>query len=95
MQNNEKTLKEILAQFVNSRPIKQRYTQVSIEEVWGKTLGPTISQYTREIRFRNGMLTVRIDSAPLRQELTYGREKVRNLLNEALGQEVVKGVRIY
>ncbi len=95
MPSNERTLKEILSQFVKSRPIKSKYALVKIKDVWREQLGSSIQQYTTDIRFRNGILTVQLSSAPLRQELIYGKVKLIELLNEAMGEEIIKDVKIY
>ena len=95
MSSNEKTLGEILKHFVQSKPIKSKYTLVQIKEVWLNQLGPSIQHYTKDLTFNRGILTVRLSSAPLRQELLYNKPKLLALLNEALGGSVIKDVKIY
>ena len=93
--NNESTLKEILGQIVNSKSIKDRYELVHIRKIWAQTLGKTIETYTSDIRFYRGVLTVVISSSPLRQELNFGRDKLLKLLNEALGEDLIKDIKIF
>lgn len=95
MSRNEKTLKEILEQFARTKPIKNNLTEVRIKEAWKTQLGPSIQNYTSDMKFRNGILTVNLTSAPLRQELLYGQAKLIGLLNETLGEELIKEVKIY
>ena len=95
MSSNEKTLKEILSHFVESKPIKNKYTLVHIKEVWRAQLGPSIEHYTTDLTFSRGILKARLTSAPLRQELLYNKPKLMALLNEALGEEIIKDVKIF
>ena len=57
-------------------------------------MGKTISTYTRDIRVKDNVLYVTIESASLRSELHFGREKIRGLLNDELGEEFLKEVVI-
>lgn len=95
MSKNEQTLKEILLQVVGSPKIKDKYLLLSIKEAWSKCFGPTIQQYTSELRFREGNLTVVITSAPLRHELSLNKEKIIKIMNEALQSDHIKKVQIY
>ncbi len=95
MSRNEEPLKDVLKQFTNSRKIKNQFTQVMVEEVWNEQLGPAIKKYTEKVRFRSGIVTVTLTSAPLRQELSYGKEKLIQILNDGLGEPLVKDVKFY
>jgi hypothetical protein len=95
MKKNEQPLNQVLKQFLNTGKIKEKYLAVRIQEAWSKQMGPAISKYTGPITFKRGVLSVQIFSAPLKEELLYGKEKIINLLNEHLEEEVIKGIRIY
>lgn len=95
MSKNEQTLKEVLLQLVSSPQIKDKYLLLSIKDAWAKCFGPTIQQYTTDLRFRNGILTVLISSAPLRHELTLSKGKIIKIMNETLEADHIKQVHIY
>jgi hypothetical protein len=40
-------------------------------------------------------LFVQLNNAALKQELSYGREKIKKMLNKEVGEEVLLDVRIY
>jgi predicted nucleic acid-binding Zn ribbon protein len=92
--HNDLPLKEVLKLFVEKYRLKARLHQTRLDELWGKLMGPTIAGYTREIKMRGKKLYLTVDSAPLRQELNMGREKLRDRLNEALGEEYIQEVII-
>lgn len=91
---NELTLKEALQAMIESYRLKPKLNQSRIKSIWEKLMGPTISGYTRDIRIRGKKLYVSIDSASLRQELSYGKEKLRKMINEELGEEYLEEVVI-
>lgn len=92
--NNEITLKEALKAMVEQYRLKGKLTQNKVKSLWARLMGPSIAGYTREIRLHKNKLYLTIDSAPLREELTYGREKIRKMLNEELGEEYIEEVII-
>ena len=93
-ENNELTLKEALQAMVESYRLKPKLNQSRIKSIWEKLMGPTIAGYTADLRIRGKKLYVTIESASLRQELSYGREKLKKMINEELGEEYLKDVVI-
>ncbi len=94
MSQNERTLKHILLELVTSGPIKDPYLQMGLKEAWTREMGPNIAQYTSDLIFKGGVLTVYIRSAPLRQELMLGREKIKQIINQAVPGAQVREVKI-
>lgn len=92
--SNDMSLREALQQFLNHSNLKPKMYESRVPTLWDEMMGPTISGYTREIKMKGNRLFLRIDSAPLRAELTIGREKLKNLLNDQLGEEYITEVII-
>ncbi|NND33068.1 MAG: DUF721 domain-containing protein [Saprospiraceae bacterium] len=82
-------------QLVNTPKIKDKYLLIRIKESWKVHFGGSIEKHTTDIRFREGVLSLVINSAPLKHELSLGKDKIIRILNEALGQEYIKEVHIY
>ena len=57
-------------------------------------MGTVVNNYTTEIKLRRKKLYVSISSAPLRQELSYGKEKIIKMFNEELGGDYIEDVII-
>ncbi len=90
--HNDQNIRDALKEMINDLRIKPKLHQIKLPDIWAQLMGPGIAGYTRSIRLRNKKLYLQIDSAPLRQELSYGKEKIRDLLNEQLGEEAIKEV---
>ncbi len=82
-------LPEVLKEFIGQKKIKNGITKVRVEEAWKKTVGTNILNYTKDIQFRNSTLFVNLSSAPLREELMYGKDKILKHLNESLGSNII------
>lgn len=93
MKKYEQTLADVLKDMINdSGKMKQKLFQTKVSTHWGALMGTTIAAYTKEIKVHNNKLYLTIDSAPLRQELSYSKEKIIDILNEALGEEYLQEV---
>ncbi len=86
------TIKEALQELIAAYKLKPKLHQTNIRSAWAELMGPAIAKYTREVKLSGKILYITIDSAPLRQELSYGREKIKNLLNETLGEAYIEEV---
>ena len=76
----------------SNKKLQKGYDTVRIEEAWKSEMGTMICSYTQKIRFKDGVLTVYLLSAPLRNELSMSKDKVIQLINKACKQDVVKSV---
>jgi predicted nucleic acid-binding Zn ribbon protein len=83
---------ELLQQMVSSFKLKDDLTKVKIENVWEAEMGRMIATYTRSLTLKNRVLYVVIESASLRSELHFGRDKIRQKLNDAIGEEFLSEV---
>ncbi|TXB62343.1 DUF721 domain-containing protein [Phaeodactylibacter luteus] len=91
---NETTLKDALKAMLEHYRLKGKLNQSRIRHLWEEMMGPSIASYTRDIKLYNKKLFIIIESAPLRQELAFGKEKICRNLNEALGEEAIEEVII-
>lgn len=92
--SNDQPIAEVLQQMVHVFRLKPNLYKTKIENLWAERMGKTISTYTREIRVKDNVLFVSIESASLRSELHFGREKIRTMLNDEIGEEFLKEVVI-
>ncbi len=88
------SLKDALKAMLEQYRLKGKLNQSRIRSKWEEMMGPTIAGYTTDIKLYKGKLFITINSAALRQELSYGKEKIQRLLNEELGEEAVQEVVI-
>ena len=90
----EYSLGDALRKFLDKSHLKGSIQALQIEEVWEKIMGKTVARYTDKIQIHGHTLYVNTAIAPLRQELLYQKEKIIQLVNEALGENVIKEVVI-
>ena len=90
--NDNNSLSDVLKHIMESNNLQKGLDKIDVREAWKNLMGNGVNNYTREIMLKNGTLYVELTSAVLREELSYGREKIVKMINEDLGREVVTNV---
>jgi predicted nucleic acid-binding Zn ribbon protein len=90
--HNQSTIKEAIERLLRAYKLKEGLDEVRLRNSWDKLVGPLIANHTKEIRMKEKVLYITLDSAALRHELLYGKEKLIELLNDAAGEKVIKDI---
>ncbi len=90
--SNDSPIGNILSEIIKTNKLESGLNQVSVEDAWRKTMGNGVNTYTRNIILKNTTLHVELTSAVLREELSYGRDKIIKIINEELGRDVITAV---
>lgn len=88
--NNENMrLSEALKDFVSTNKLQKGLDKVNARDVWNAQMGPAIEKYTTSIKLDGSTLYVQLSSSVLREELSYGKEKIVRMLNAELGKDLI------
>lgn len=87
--DGEKTLKDVINHMVKTYKLDHQLAQVQVVNQWENIMGPLVAKNTEKIYLNKKCLYIKIKSAPLKQELFYGRDQIIANVNEAIGQNVV------
>ncbi|MEW4924961.1 DUF721 domain-containing protein [Algibacter sp. 2305UL17-15] len=89
--NNEHiSISDALKEFVETNKLEKGLNKVNVAEAWAKLMGNGVNNYTTSIKLERDTLYIQLSSSVLREELTYGTQKIITMLNEELGKEIVK-----
>lgn len=88
--NEHQKISDILKEFVDSNKLQTGLDKVNVREAWENLMGNGVNNYTTAIKLERDILYVQLSSSVLREELSYGKEKIITMLNEVLGKEVIK-----
>jgi predicted nucleic acid-binding Zn ribbon protein len=92
--SNENSLREVINQLIDTYKLRDKLNEVKILRCWEEVMGKAIANRTVSISMHSQELYIRVNSAPLREELLYQRDKIRELMNKELGGPYIKEVRI-
>ena len=90
--NAHSPIADILKEFVSSNDLQEGLDKVNVREAWKNLMGNGVNNYTSAIELKRSTLFVRLSSSVLREELSYGKEKIISMLNESVGKELVKKI---
>jgi hypothetical protein len=88
--NEHLKISDILKEFVETHKLQSGLDKVNVQKAWENIMGHGVNHYTTAIKLERNTLYVQLSSSVLREELSYGKEKIIAMLNEALGKEVIK-----
>lgn len=90
--NNETAIGDILNQIIKTNKLESGLNQISVVDAWKNLMGNGVNNYTKNVVLKNNTLYVELTSAVLREELSYGKDKIIKMINEELGKEIVTDV---
>lgn len=85
---------EAIKQFLRSSRINGDIQALQIEDVWETIMGKTVAKYTDKLKIINKTLYITTTVAPLKHELLYQKELIKQRVNEALGAGIITDVVI-
>ena len=92
--HNEVKLKDALKGMLDFYKLKGKYQQSRIKQLWPEVMGVAVAKYTTNMNIYKRTLFVTISSAPLRQELSMGCDKIKDNINKALEEDYLEKVVI-
>ena len=91
----EQSLKAVLASLFSQYSNENGVSATRVQAVYRQTMGAYISNHTTKIFVKNNILFLYIDVPSLRHELSLGKIKLINILNEALGEQQIKEIKFH
>ena len=88
--NDHLPISEIIKEFVDTNHLQSGLDKINVQDAWAKMMGNGVNNYTTAVQLERDTLYVQLSSSVLREELSYGKEKIISMLNESIGKEVIK-----
>jgi hypothetical protein len=86
------SIKDLMGEVFRENKLEKGMLQISVREAWEKLMGPGVNSYTEKVTLKGGELVVKLRSSVLREELSYGKEKIMAMMNKELGSDVVNRI---
>lgn len=88
-ENEYLSISDLMKTVIKENNLTKGMRQMNVKEVWEKLMGNGVVSYTDSVQLQNKTLIVKLKSSVLREELSYGKEKIIKMLNEELGEELI------
>ncbi|WP_395054547.1 DUF721 domain-containing protein [Flavobacterium sp.] len=90
--SNESSISDVLKQFIVVNKLENGMDKIDVEQAWKSLMGNGVNSYTQEVVLKGSTLYVKLTSAVLREELSYGKDKIIKMINEELRKDVITAV---
>ena len=90
--SNELSLKEAIEQLLNAYGMKDRINESKLINSWETVVGSLIQRHTLDLHIKRKVLYVKVDSAALRNEISYSKENLIKDLNKYVGSIVINDI---
>ena len=87
--NDQQKIDDLLKSFVKENKLEKGLDKVNVEAAWRDLMGNGVNNYTNSVKLHQDTLYVELSSSVLREELSYGKDKILTMLNEALGTNLI------
>ena len=90
MNNNE--IKNLLDIFLKKNNLEKGLLDLEVKRAWHELMENGVSNYTKDVSLKNKTLYVKLSSPALKEELSYGKEKLIKLINERFKKKIVQKI---
>jgi hypothetical protein len=88
-QNEFHSIKELMDDVIKENKLTKGMRHIAVQEAWGKLMGKGIVSYTNKIELNGKTLIVKLKSSVLREELSYGKDKIIKMMNTELKEKLI------
>lgn len=88
-ENDSFSIQDLMKSFIKENNLTKGMQKMKVEETWTKMMGSGVASHTTSVRLQNKTLIVQLKSSVLREELSYGKDKIIKMLNEELGEQII------
>ena len=88
-QKDQQKIDDLLKSFVKENKLEKGLDQVNVEAAWRDLMGNGVNNYTNSVKLHKDTLYVELSSSVLREELSYGKDKIIKILNDGIKKELI------
>ena len=89
---NNTEIKDLVNIFLKKNKLEKGLLDLEVKKVWFELMDNGIANYTLDVNLRNKTLYIKLSSPALKQELSYGKEKLMDLMNKKFDKEIVQKI---
>ena len=86
---NNTEIKNLLNIFLKKNNLEKGLLDLEVKKVWHELMENGVSNYTSDVSLKNKTLYIKLSSPSLREELSYGKQKLIKLINERFKKTIV------
>ena len=88
-ENDSFSIEDLMKSFIKENNLSKGMHKIKVEETWNKMMGPGVVTHTSSVKLHNKTLIIQLTSSVLREELSYGKDKIIKMMNEEIGENAI------
>lgn len=84
---------DVLRNLLEETSLQTRMDELKAADLWPKIAGNSLALKTGKPNVKNGVMSIGVPNASLRNELHMHRSRLREIINEAIGKEIISEIR--
>ncbi len=90
--SNTQKISEVISEYISEMRLSRKLGEARVISSWPVIVGPAIAKQTEKVYIRNGVFYVHLKSPVLRNELSYMKTRIMEVLNEQAGDKIITKV---
>ena len=92
--NEFASIKDLMKDVIQENNLSKGMLKIKVEDTWKEIMGKGVATYTNSVALSGKTLVVRLNSSTLREELSYGKDKIIKMMNEGLGGNLISKIKL-
>jgi predicted nucleic acid-binding Zn ribbon protein len=90
--SNSQKIGEVIGDYLRELKIERKILEARLVNAWPSIAGPAIARQTEKVYIRGTVYYVHVKSPVLRNELSYMKTRIMEVLNEQAGQKFITSI---
>lgn len=84
---------DVLRNFLEQTSLQNRMDELKAADLWKSVVGEALAALTSKPLVKNGVMSVGVANASLRNELLMNRTSLRKIINNRMGKEIISEIK--
>ena len=89
---NNNAIQNLLDIFLKKNNLEKGLLDLEVKRAWHELMENGVSNYTTDVSLKNNTLYIKLSSPALKEELSYGKEKLMKLINDRFKKKIVQKI---
>lgn len=89
---NNIEIKNLIDIFLKENKLEKGLLNIELKKAWFELMDNGVANYTTDVNLINKTLYIKLSSPALKEELSYGKEKLIKLINDKFNKTVIEKI---
>lgn len=91
--NKPQSVGDVLRDLLEETSLQNRMDELKAADLWRKVAGKQLADLTSRPNVKNGVMSIGVPNASLRNELHMNRSQLKDIINKTIGKEIITEIK--